>query len=100
MSSARFVLQAVKGIQANMEYFATMIPLDCLAIFIDFSYFPQNCSTLETIGTVWFEDFNRYCSRLKTKAKKCELDGSIAYLLPTIFKSKLLFRLDLFSLSF
>ena len=31
MSSAQFVFQAVKGIQANMEYFVTMVPLDCLA---------------------------------------------------------------------
>jgi DNA sulfur modification protein DndB len=31
MSSAQFVFQAVKGIQANMEYFATMVPLDCLS---------------------------------------------------------------------
>lgn len=31
MSSAQFVFQAVKGIQANMEYFVTMVPLDCLS---------------------------------------------------------------------
>ena len=74
--------------------------LNAMQYSLIFSYFFQDCSPLETIGAVWFEDFNRYCSRLKTKAKKCELDGSIAYLLPTIFKSKLLFRLDLFSLSF
>lgn len=30
MSSAQFVFEAVKGIQANMEYFITMVPLDCL----------------------------------------------------------------------
>lgn len=31
MSSAQFVFEAVKGIQANMEYFITMVPLDCLS---------------------------------------------------------------------
>lgn len=31
MSSAQFVFQAVKGIQADMEYFVTMVPLDCLS---------------------------------------------------------------------
>lgn len=31
MSSAQYVFQAVKGVQANMEYFVTMVPLDCLS---------------------------------------------------------------------
>lgn len=37
MDSARFSFPAVKGIQANMEYYVTMIPLDCIPKLFTFS---------------------------------------------------------------
>ena len=37
MNPAKFVFPAVKGIQANMEYFVTMIPLECLPKLFVFS---------------------------------------------------------------
>jgi len=37
MNSARFSFPAVKGIQANMEYYVTMVPLDCIPKLFTFS---------------------------------------------------------------
>lgn len=37
MDSARFSFPAVKGIQANMEYYVTMVPLDCIPKLFTFS---------------------------------------------------------------
>ena len=37
MDSAKFSFPAVKGIQANMEYYITMIPLDCIPKLFTFS---------------------------------------------------------------
>lgn len=37
MKSARFSFPAVKGIQANMEYYVTMVPLDCIPKLFTFS---------------------------------------------------------------
>ena len=37
MDSAKFSFPAVKGIQANMEYYVTMIPLDCIPKLFTFS---------------------------------------------------------------
>ena len=37
MNPAKFVFPAVKGIQANMEYYVTMIPLECLSKLFIFS---------------------------------------------------------------
>lgn len=37
MNSAKFSFPAVKGIQANMEYYVTMIPLDCIPKLFTFS---------------------------------------------------------------
>lgn len=37
MDSAKFIFPAVKGIQANMEYYVTMIPLDCIPKLFTFS---------------------------------------------------------------
>lgn len=37
MDSAKFSFPAVKGIQANMEYYVTMVPLDCIPKLFTFS---------------------------------------------------------------
>lgn len=37
MNSARFSFPAVKGIQATMEYYVTMVPLDCIPKLFTFS---------------------------------------------------------------
>lgn len=37
MDSAKFSFPAVKGIQANMEYYVTMMPLDCIPKLFTFS---------------------------------------------------------------
>lgn len=37
MNPARFSFPAVKGIQANMEYYVTMVPLDCIPKLFTFS---------------------------------------------------------------
>lgn len=37
MVSAKFSFPAVKGIQANMEYYVTMVPLDCIPKLFTFS---------------------------------------------------------------
>lgn len=37
MDSAKFTFPAVKGIQANMEYYVTMVPLDCIPKLFTFS---------------------------------------------------------------
>ena len=37
MDSARFSFPAVKGIQASMEYYVTMVPLDCIPKLFTFS---------------------------------------------------------------
>lgn len=37
MDSANFTFPAVKGIQANMEYYVTMVPLDCVPKLFTFS---------------------------------------------------------------
>jgi DNA sulfur modification protein DndB len=37
MDSAKFTFPAVKGIQANMEYYVTMVPLDCVPKLFTFS---------------------------------------------------------------
>lgn len=37
MESAKFSFPAVKGIQANMEYYVTMVPLDCIPKLFTFS---------------------------------------------------------------
>ncbi len=37
MNSARFSFPAVRGIQASMEYYVTMIPLDCISKLFTFS---------------------------------------------------------------
>ena len=37
MNQARFSFPAVKGIQANMEYYVTMVPLDCIPKLFTFS---------------------------------------------------------------
>lgn len=37
MDSARFSFPTVKGIQANMEYYVTMVPLDCIPKLFTFS---------------------------------------------------------------
>ena len=37
MNSARFSFPAVKGIQANMEYYVAMVPLDCIPKLFTFT---------------------------------------------------------------
>ena len=37
MNPAKFSFPAVKGIQANMEYYVTMVPLDCIPKLFTFS---------------------------------------------------------------
>lgn len=37
MDSAKFSLPAIKGIQANMEYYVTMVPLECIPKLFTFS---------------------------------------------------------------
>ena len=37
MDSAKYTFPAVRGIQANMEYYVTMVPLDCIPKLFTFS---------------------------------------------------------------
>lgn len=37
MDSARFSFPAVKGIQASMEYYVAMVPLDCISKLFTFT---------------------------------------------------------------
>lgn len=62
MNSARFSFPAVKGIQANMEYYVTMIPLDCIPKLFIFSddNMPPEIRSQRTLNKARIPEMSNY----------------------------------------
>lgn len=62
MNSARFSFPAVKGIQANMEYYVTMVPLDCIPKLFIFSddNMPPEIRSQRTLNKARIPEMSNY----------------------------------------
>lgn len=85
MDSAKFTFPAVKGIQASMEYYVTMVPLECLPKLFTFS--DENLSpdarSQRTLNKARIPDLTNYVLNNPTSyvfsALTASVDGDICF---------------------
>lgn len=85
MGSTQFVFQAVRGIQAGMEYFVTMVPLDCLPklfVFCD-AELPASMRAQRTLNKARIPAIRDYILKNPTSyvfsALTASVDGEIRF---------------------
>lgn len=85
MDSARFSFPAVKGIQATMEYYVTMVPLDCLPKLFTFSdeNIPPEIRSQRTLNKSRIPEMSNYILQNPTSyvfsALTASVDGELSF---------------------
>ena len=85
MNSARFSFPAVKGIQANMEYYVAMVPLDCIPKLFTFTdeNLPPEIRSQRTLNKARIPEMCDYIltnlSSYVFSALTASIDGDISF---------------------
>ena len=85
MDSARFSFPAVKGIQATMEYYVTMVPLDCIPKLFTFSdeNMPPEIRSQRTLNKARIPEMSNYILQNPTSyvfsALTASVDGDLYF---------------------
>lgn len=85
MDSARFSFPAVKGIQATMEYYVTMVPLDCIPKLFTFSdeNMPPEIRSQRTLNKARIPEMSNYILQNPTSyvfsALTASVDGELFF---------------------
>lgn len=85
MDSARFSFPAVKGIQATMEYYVTMVPLDCIPKLFTFSdeNMPPEIRSQRTLNKSRIPEMSNYILQNPTSyvfsALTASVDGDLSF---------------------
>ncbi len=85
MEAARFSFPAVKGIQATMEYYVTMIPLDCIPKLFTFSdeNMPPEIRSQRTLNKARIPEMSNYILDNPTSyvfsALTASIDGEVSF---------------------
>ena len=85
MDSARFSFPAVKGIQANMEYYVTMVPLDCIPKLFTFTdeNLPPEIRSQRTLNKARIPEMRDYILSNPTSyvfsALTASIDGDVTF---------------------
>lgn len=79
MNSARFSFPAVKGIQATMEYYVTMVPLDCIPKLFTFSdeNIPPEIRSQRTLNKSRIPEMSNYILQNPTSYVFSSLTASV-----------------------
>ena len=85
MNPAKFSFPAVKGIQANMEYYVTMVPLDCIPKLFTFSdeNMPPEVRSQRTLNKSRIPEMCNYILQNPTSyvfsALTASIDGEVCF---------------------
>lgn len=85
MTPAKFIFPAVKGIQASMEYYVTMVPLDCIPKLFTFSdeNMPPEIRSQRTLNKSRIPEMCNYILQNPTSyvfsALTASIDGEVCF---------------------
>lgn len=85
MDSAKYTFPAVRGIQANMEYYVTMVPLDCIPKLFTFSdeNLPAQIRSQRTLNKARIPEMSNYILKNPTSyvfsALTASVDGEMQF---------------------